>query len=403
MNGQQIIATRLSYIKPSPTLQMSKEVTRLRQQGVDVIGLAAGEPDFDTPDFIKEAAIEAIRQGKTKYTSVDGILPLREAIVRAFKESHDVEYHPENVIVGCGAKHVLFNALLASVNKGDEVIIPAPYWVSYPDMVLLAEGTPVIVPCSSTDGFKLTPEILRKVMTKKSKWLVLNSPNNPSGAVYSAEELKALLDVVCSHEKLCLLSDDIYEQLVYGDSQFATAVAVSPDARERILTVNGVSKAYAMTGWRIGYALGEPNLIRAMAKIQSQSTSNACSVSQYASLAALTGDASFLHERREVFARRRKMVVDGLNEIDGLACAMPDGAFYVFPSCEDLLGRRDEKGNVIANALDYGSYLLRVAKVAVVSGEAFGLAGHLRISYATSDELLKQALQRIKEATSLLS
>ena len=385
---------------------MTKEVNRLRGAGVDVIGLGAGEPDFDTPDFIKAAAIKAIEEGRTKYTSVDGIAELREAIASRFKRRYDVACGSDNVLVGCGAKHILFNGLLASLNEGDEVIIPAPYWVSYPDMVRLAGGTPVIVPCGAADGFKLTADALRAALTPRSKWLIVNSPSNPTGAIYSHEELASLLKVVREHQSVCVLSDEIYEQIIYDDAIFSSCAAVardvSKDLTERVLVVNGVSKAYAMTGWRIGYGVGSVELIKGMAKIQSQSTSNACSVSQYASLAALTGDDGFMAARTSAFMARRDMVVTALNDMAGMVCDVPQGAFYVFPSCAGVLGKKDETGSVIASSLDFASYLLRVARVAVVAGEAFGMEGHIRISYATNDETLKTATRRITDAITQL-
>ena len=399
------IATRLHSIKPSPTLQMTKEVNRLRREGVDVIGLAAGEPDFDTPDFIKAAAIKAIEEGKTKYTSVDGISDLREAVALRFRQRYGVDCASDQVIVGCGAKHILFNALLASLNEGDEVIIPAPYWVSYPDMVRLAGGKPVIVPCGAAQGFKLTTDALRAALTPRSKWLIVNSPSNPTGAIYSHEELASLLAVVREHSSVCVLSDEIYEGIIYDDAPFASCAAVARDVSEelieRVLVVNGVSKAYAMTGWRIGYGVGSAELIKGMAKIQSQSTSNACSVSQYAALAALTGDDGFMAARTAAFSARRDRVVTALNDMAGIECDVPRGAFYVFPSCAGVLGKKDG-GDVIASSLDFASYLLRAARVAVVAGEAFGMDGHIRISYATDDDSLKTAMKRIADAVAQL-
>lgn len=399
-----ILSFRLSRIKPSPTLLMTSEALRLKSEGVDVLTLSAGEPDFDTPDFIKDAAFAAIKAGMTKYTSVMGIAPLRKAVADKFKRDYDADISPDNVIIGCGAKHILFNCLLASLDAGDEVLIPSPYWVSYPDMVLLCGGVPVILP--SAPDFKLTTDALRAHITEKSKWLILNSPNNPSGAVYSKDELRALLEVVREFKQLHILADDIYEKLIYDDVDnnvsFATPLGLAPEMAARIVTVNGVSKAYAMTGWRIGYAVADEVMIKAMAKIQSQSTSNACSVSQYAALAALQGSHDFLHEWRRIFKRRRDFIVNALNDIKGVRCAVPQGAFYVFASCQGVMGKKDGEGAVISSGEEYAAYLLRQAHVAVVAGEAFGVPQHFRLSYATSDAILQEACQRIKKATEAL-
>ena len=397
-----IIAARLSRIKPSPTLAVDARAKELKAQGRDVINLGAGEPDFDTPDFIKAAAKAAIDAGKTKYTPVDGTPELKDAIIAKFKRDHGLTYTREQVSVGTGGKQVLFNALMATLNPGDEVIIPAPYWVSYPDMTLLAEGTPVFVECSQKDGFKMKPEALEKAITKKTKWLILNSPSNPSGAAYTHDEMKALTDVLLRHPHVWVMSDDMYEKIVYDGFKFVTPAQVEPKLYDRTLTVNGVSKAYAMTGWRIGYAGGPAELIKAMSKMQSQSTSNPSSISQAAAAAGLAGDESFLTERNEAFKVRRDMVVKMLNEADGIDCPTPEGAFYVYASCAGCIGRKTPEGKVIETDQDFVTYLLESVGVACVQGAAFGLSPYFRISYATSDALLKDACQRIQKACAAL-
>ena len=397
-----IIASRLSRIKPSPTLAVDARAKELKAQGRDVINLGAGEPDFDTPDFIKAAAKAAIDAGKTKYTPVDGTPELKDAIIAKFKRDHGLTYTREQVSVGTGGKQVLFNALMATLNAGDEVIIPAPYWVSYPDMTLLAEGTPVFVECSQKDGFKMKPEALEKAITKKTKWLILNSPSNPSGAAYTKDEMKALTDVLLRHPHVWVMSDDMYEKIVYDGFKFVTPAQVEPKLYDRTLTVNGVSKAYAMTGWRIGYAGGPAELIKAMSKMQSQSTSNPSSISQAAAAAGLTGDEGFLTERNAAFKVRRDMVVKMLNEADGIDCPMPEGAFYVYASCAGCIGRKTPEGKTIENDQDFVTYLLESVGVACVQGAAFGLSPYFRISYATSDALLKDACQRIQKACAAL-
>ena len=396
MTAPLILADRLNAVKPSPTMAVTAKAAQMKAEGIDVIGLGAGEPDFDTPEPIRNAAKKAMDEGQTRYTPVGGTPALKQAIVAKFKRENQIDYAAEEIIVGCGGKQVIFNALLASLNPGDEVIIPAPYWVSYPDMTRFAEGVPVIVNCPAEQGFKLTAEALENAITKKSKWLILNSPSNPTGAAYSKAELEALIAVIERHPQLMIMSDDIYEHLVYGDTTFYTLAQLAPQLKERILTVNGVSKAYAMTGWRIGYAGGPAALIKAMSKIQSQSTSNPCSISQAAAVEALNGDQTFLNGWREAFARRRDLVVSKLNAIPGIDCLTPEGAFYVFPSCKGVLGGK------LKTATDFSAYLLEEAKVAVVMGEAFGMDGHFRISYATSDELLEKACERIAAAVAKL-
>ena len=397
-----MLADRLSRIKPSPTIAVTTKAAELKAAGQDVIGLGAGEPDFDTPDHIKEAARIAMANGKTKYTAVDGIPELKQAIVDKFARENNIKTSLAEVSVGTGGKQILYNALMATVNPGDEVIIPAPYWVSYPDMVLLAEGVPVPVDCPQETGFKLTPAALDGAITDKTKWLILNSPSNPTGAGYTAAELAALADVLRRHEHVMVMCDDMYEHLVYDDFKFATLVEVAPDLQSRTLTTNGVSKAYCMTGWRIGYACGPQPLIKAMAKIQSQSTSSPNTIAQYAAVAALNGPLDFMASNAVHFAERRNLVVDALNEIDGLDCSRPDGAFYVYPSCAGVIGATTPDGKVIENDGDYVTWLLEEGGVAAVQGAAFGLEPHFRISYATSTEALVDAMARIKAATDKL-
>ena len=392
------LASSLSRIKPSPTIAVTNLARELRAAGRDIIGLGAGEPDFDTPDHIKEAAIAAIRRGETKYTAVDGTPQLKEAIVRKFRRDNGLDYEPAEITVGTGGKQVLYNAFMATVDAGDEVVIPAPYWVSYPDMVRLAGGEPVFVPCPAENGFRLRPEDLARAITPRTKWLVLNSPSNPTGAAYRREELAAIAEVLRAHPQVWVMTDDMYEHLVYDDFVFTTIAQVAPDLKPRTLTVNGVSKAYAMTGWRIGYAGGPRELIRAMATIQSQSTSNPCSISQAAAVAALDGDQSFLAERNRVFRERRDLVVSMLDRAPGLSCPKPEGAFYVYPSCAGVIGKRPPGGQPIASSEDFARYLLEDAGVAVVHGAAFGLDPHFRISYATATELLEEACRRIIRA-----
>lgn len=398
-----MIASRLSRVKPSPTLAVTAKAAELKAAGKDVIGLGAGEPDFDTPEHIKQAAVEALKRGDTKYTPVAGTPALKKAIIDKFKRDNGLEYAANQIVAGVGAKQVIFNAMLATLNAGDEVIIPAPYWVSYPDMVLFAEGVPVIVPCSEEKHFKLAPEALEKAITPKTKWLILNSPSNPTGAAYSEKELRAIADVLLKHPHVMILADDIYEHLIYDGFAFKTIAQVEPKLYERTLTVNGVSKAYSMTGWRIGYAGGSKQLIAAITDIQSHSTSNACSISQAASVAALNGPQEFLKEWRDSFSKRRDMVVAALNDIPGITCLKPEGAFYVFPNMKGLIGKKTPSGKVIERCTTFCDYLLEEANVAAVFGEAFGMGGYFRISYATSEKNLNEAMARIRKACAALT
>ena len=393
-----LVANRLSRVKPSPTLAVTAKAAELKAAGKDVIGLGAGEPDFDTPQHIKEAAIAAINAGQTKYTPVAGTPALKKAIADKFARENGLTYAPNQIVAGTGAKQIIFNAFLATLNAGNEVIIPAPYWVSYPDMVLFAEGTPVTVSCSEEDGFKLTPAALEKAITPKTRWLILNSPSNPTGAAYTKAELRALADVLLKHPQVWVLADDIYEHLAYDGFQFFTLAQVEPQLAARTLTVNGVSKAYAMTGWRIGYAGGPKELITAISDIQSHSTSNPSSISQAASVAALNGPQEFLADWRKSFATRRNLVVGALNKIDGITCLKPEGAFYVFPNIKKLIGKKTPAGKTIESCNDFCTYLLEEALVAVVAGSAFGMGGYFRISYATSEALLTEAMKRIAKA-----
>ncbi len=390
------LSETLARVKPSPTIAVTGKAQELKAEGRDVIGLGAGEPDFDTPENVKAAAKRAIDEGKTKYTAVDGIPELKRAICAKFKRDNGLDYAPGQVSVGTGGKQVLYNALMATLNAGDEVIIPAPYWVSYPDMVLLAGGTPVTVAAGIETGFKITPEQLEAAITPKTKWFLFNSPSNPTGAGYSQNELKALTDVLMRHEHVWVMSDDMYEHLVFGDYKFCTPAEVEPRLYERTLTVNGVSKAYAMTGWRIGYAAGPEPLIKAMAKVQSQSTSNPSSVSQWAAVEALNGSQGFIPENNKVFERRRNMVVEMLNAAKGVTCPMPDGAFYVYPDISGCIGKISAGGAEIADDEAFATALLEETGVAVVFGAAFGLSPNFRVSYATSDDALKEACTRIQ-------
>jgi len=397
-----IIADRLKQIKPSPTLAVDARANELKAQGRDIIALGLGEPDFDTPVSVKEAAKKAIDAGKTKYTPVTGTAELKDAIIKKFKRENGLDYKRDEVIVSTGAKQVLYNVFMATLNPGDEVVIPAPYWVSYPDMVMLAGGKPVFVAGREENGFKLQAADLEKAITPKTKWVIINSPSNPTGAAYTRDELKALTDVFMRHSHVWVMSDDIYEHLTYDGFKFTTPAQVDPRLKDRTLTINGVSKAYAMTGWRIGYAGGPAELINAMGKIQSQSTSNPVSVSQAAAVEALNGDQSFLEERRAVFKKRRDMAVEMLNEADGITCAKPEGAFYVYPSCKGVIGRETTNGKVIRNDEDFVTYLLETEGVACVHGGAFGASPYFRISYATSDELLEDACRRVQKACAAL-
>ncbi|MDX3901717.1 MAG: pyridoxal phosphate-dependent aminotransferase [Sphingobium sp.] len=392
----------LGRIQPSATLAMSARVTALKAQGVDVIGLSAGEPDFDTPDFVKEAGIAAIRAGQTKYTDVDGTAAVKDAVIHKFARDNGLTYGRAQVSVNSGGKHTLFNALVATVDAGDEVIIPAPYWVSYPDIVNFAGGTPVFVEGPASQGYKITPEQLDAAITPRTKWVMLNSPSNPSGAAYSADELKGLGEVLRRHPHVLIMTDDMYEHVWYAPTPFATIAQVCPDLYDRVLTVNGCSKAFSMTGWRIGFAGGPEWIIKAMGKLQSQSTSNPCSISQAAAVAALTGDQSFLEERNAAFKKRRDMVVAMLNDAPGLDCPVPEGAFYVYPDASGLIGRTTPKGVRIDSDETLIGYFLDEAKVAAVHGGAFGLSPAFRISYATSEDVLKKACTRIQEACAAL-
>jgi aspartate aminotransferase len=390
------IAEALNRIQPSATIAITGKALALKAEGRDIIGLSAGEPDFDTPDNIKDAAIAAIRKGFTKYTAVDGIPELKSAIKAKFKRENGLDYEPGQISVGTGGKQVLFNALVATLNGGDEVIIPAPYWVSYPDIVRFAGGVPVFVETRAEDGFKLTPEALDGAITARTKWLIFNSPSNPTGAAYSHGDLKKLTDVLLRHPHVWVLTDDIYEHLVYDDFRFVTPAAVEPGLYERTLTMNGVSKAYCMTGWRIGYGAGPAALIKAMAKLQSQSTSNPSSISQWAAVEALNGPQDFIAANNKVFKERRDLVVSMLNQASGLSCPSPEGAFYVYPSCAGAIGRKAPSGKVIGNDEDFVGALLDAEGVAAVHGAAFGSSPFFRISYATATEALVDACERIQ-------
>jgi aspartate aminotransferase len=389
-----IVSNNLKRIKPSPTLAVTQKARELKAAGKDVISLGAGEPDFDTPDNIKQAAIKAINNGDTKYTAVDGTPVLKEAIIKKFKRENNLEYQTDQITVGAGGKHVIYNAMVATLNEGDEVVIPAPYWVSYPDIVLLAGGTPIILECNEKQGFKINPLELEKSITKKTKWIILNSPSNPTGACYSEDDIREIAKVLIKHSQVYILSDDIYEHVTYEGFQFFTIAQVA-ELKERVLTMNGVSKAYSMTGWRIGYAAGPKEIIKAIAKIQSQSTTNPSSISQAAAVEALNGTQDFIKERAISFQERRNFVVKALNEIDGIECLNPDGAFYVFPSCKGLIGKKDSSGKELKTDTNFVQSLLENSGVAVVQGSAFGLAGFFRISYATSMSNLKKALEKI--------
>ncbi|QGY32934.1 pyridoxal phosphate-dependent aminotransferase [Pantoea cypripedii] len=398
----QFLATRVLGAKPSATKEMTRLANQLKAQGRDVITLSQGEPDFPTPEHVREAGKAAIDRNESCYTDVAGTLALREAVCRKFERDNGLRYTPEQIQVGCGAKQLLYNALQATINEGDEVVIPTPAWVSYPEMVLLARGLPVIVRCNAASGFKITPRQLEEAITPRTKWLVLNSPSNPSGAIYSAEELAGLAEVLLRYPHVWVMADDIYEKIRYQDTPFATPAAVTPELAARILTINGVSKAYAMTGWRVGFGAGPLELIKAMNLVQSQSTSHTSSISQAASIAALDGPMDFLPGFVEAFRQRRDQVVGDLCRIDGITCDLPPGAFYAFPGCLGLLGRRDPAGNLISSDSELALYLLRECGVAVVPGTAFELPGHFRVSYAASDDELRVAKARIAEACARL-
>ena len=397
-----IISDSLKRIKPSPTIAVTQKAKELKAAGKDVIGLGAGEPDFDTPDNIKKAAIDAIQAGDTKYTAVDGTKDLKEAIVKKFKRENNLNYTIEQITVGAGGKHVIYNLMMATLNKGDEVIIPAPYWVSNPDIVLLAGANPIVIECSEEQGFKLSAKDLEAKITNNTKWLILNSPSNPTGACYSEQEIKNLSQVLKRNPHVNILSDDIYEHITYDNFKFFT-IAQIPEIKNKVITMNGVSKSYAMTGWRIGYAAGDKDIIKAIAKIQSQSTTNPSSISQAAAVEALNGNQDFIPVRAKAFQERRDFVVNSLNAIEGISCLKPQGAFYVFPNCKGLIGKKDKSGKKITNDTEFVQSLLENNDVAVVQGSAFGLEGFFRISYATSMENLKKAMERIKSFCESLS
>ena len=396
-----ILSTSLSRIKESPTIAITQKARLLKESGKEVIALASGEPDFDTPDNIKAAAIKAIKEGQTKYTAVDGTPELKKAIVNKFKKENNLSFDVDNITVGTGGKQVIYNCILATINPGDEVIIPAPYWVSYPDMVLLAGGTPKFVECDERSDFKISADQLDKMITNKTKWFILNSPGNPTGMCYSRSELTELVKVLKKHKHVNILTDDIYEHIIYqdkgsNDSKFVNILEIDNSLSDRTLVVNGVSKAYAMTGWRIGYAAGSKTLIKAIQKIQSQSTTNPSSISQAAAVEALNGDQSFINPRAIEFKKRRDFVVSALNNTKGLTCINPQGAFYVFPNCKKLMNKKTSSGKVIKNDTDFATYLLEETGVAIVQGSAFGLEGYFRISYATSMQILEKAVAKIK-------
>jgi aspartate aminotransferase len=393
-----ILANRLSRIKPSMTVGINVKANALRAQGKDILVLAAGEPDFDTPLNIRQAAAKAIESGLTRYVPGKGTPALQEAIIRKFKVENNIEYSSEEIMVGVGGKHILYNAMMATLNPDDEVIIPAPFWVSYPDIVLLAEGRPVIVPCYEKQDFKITPNQLEESITLRTKWLMLNSPSNPTGAVYSKQELLALGDVLLKHSHVNILTDDIYEKIIYDNISFSTLASVIPELKNRTLTLNGVSKAYCMTGWRLGYCGGPKDIIAGMNKIQSQSNTSTSSISMAASVEALDGNQDFLIEHNIKFKKRRDTVVKKLNEIDGIRCSTPAGAFYVYPSCEGIIGKKTKEGNIIDSDEKFMNYLLESEGVAGVHGGAFGLSPYFRLSYATSDEILEEACERIARA-----
>ena len=398
-----ILASRLDRIKPSPTIAVTQKARELKAQGRDVIGLGAGEPDFDTPEHIIEAAYKAMKDGKTRYTPVPGVPELREAICAKLKRDNDLSYTPDQITVGCGGKQVIYNAMVATLEEGDEVIIPAPYWVSYTDIVLLCGGKPVTVACFADNGFKLKPEDLEAAITPRTKWLMLNSPSNPTGAAYSWEDMRALADVLVRHPHVWIMPDDMYEHIVYDGFEFCTPAQVEPSLWERTLTTNGVSKTYCMTGWRVGYAAGPDLLIKAMNKVQSQSSTHTSSVSQYAAVAALNGPQDFIAEHNKVFQERRDLVVGMLNQANGLSCHTPEGAFYVYPSCEGTLGKTTPDGKKLESDEDFITYLLETEGVAVVQGAAFGMSPFFRVSYATATSALEEACTRIQRACGALT
>lgn len=397
------LASRLDRIEPSLSLAVTQRAAELAATGRDIIALALGEPDFDTPEHIKQAAIRAIKAGETKYTPVHGTVALREAISEKFRRDNGLEYSVDQIAVGCGGKQVIYNAFMASIDPGDEVIIPAPYWLSYPDITVLAEGVPIIVPCPAETGFRLDPESLERAITPRTRWLVLNSPSNPTGAAYTRDQLRALADVLLRHPHVWILADDIYEHLIYDEFEFTTPAQVEPALYDRTLTLNGVSKAYCMTGWRLGFGGGPKQLIAGMNKMQGQSTTHTSSISQAAAIAALTGPHDFIAEHNKVFKARRDLVIEAISRAPGLTCAVPEGAFYVYPSCAGTLGKSTPDGKRLETDEDFVTYLLESEGVAAVQGAAYGLAPHFRISYATSTELLKEACARICRACEALS
>ena len=393
-----ILSQRLKKIKPSLTVSINVKANALRAEGRDVLVLAAGEPDFDTPRNICEAAIKAMNEGQTRYVPGKGTPALQQAIVDKFKRDNNLSYNLDEIMVGVGGKHIIYNAMMATLNPGDEVIIPAPFWVSYPDIVMLAEGNPIIVKCDASQDFKITPEQLENNITNKTKWLMLNSPSNPTGAVYSFNELKALSEVLLKYPNVLVLTDDIYEKIIYDDGVFSTIASVEPKMKERTLTLNGVSKAYCMTGWRLGYCGGPREIIAGMNKIQSQSTTSTSSISMAASVEALSGDQEFINLHNIQFKKRRDMVVENLNQIDGINCSIPPGAFYVYPSCEGIIGKKTSAGNTINTDEDFMNFLLESEGIAGVHGEAFGLSPYFRLSYATDEKTLADACNRIERA-----
>jgi aspartate aminotransferase len=397
------IASRLSLIKPSPTIAVTQKARDLKAQGLDVISLGVGEPDFDTPEHIIEAAKKALDDGVTRYTPINGIPELVDAISAKFKRDNGLDYGADEIAVGCGGKQIIFNAFMATLNPGDEVIVPAPYWVSYPDIALLFEGKPVFVDCPAENGFKMTPEDLDAAITPKTKWLILNSPSNPSGAGYTPDDFKGLAEVLMKHPHVWVLTDDIYEHVIYDGFEFSTIAQVEPGLKDRTLTLNGMSKAYCMTGWRVGYAGGPVELIKAMTKVQGQSTTHTAAVSQAASVAALNGPHDFIAANNKIFQDRRDLVVSMLNQAPGLSCPTPEGAFYVYPSVKGTIGKKTPDGQVIETDGDFVTYILESEGVAAVQGEVFGLSPHFRISYATSTELLEEACQRIQRTAAALS
>lgn len=397
-----LIAKRLQAVKPSPTLAVAAKAKELAAKGINIISLAAGEPDFDTPDNIKQAAIEGIKNGQTKYTAVSGTPELRKAVCAKFKRENNIEYSIDEVIVGTGGKQVIYNLFMATIDEGDEVIIPAPYWVSYPDMVLLAGGKPVFVTADMDKGFRVSASDIEKAITNKTKWLIINSPSNPTGAAYNKEELKQITDLLRKYPQLHIMSDDIYEHIVFDDFTFCTLAEIAPDLKERIFIINGVSKSYSMTGWRIGYGAGSKEIIKAMDVIQSQSTSNPSSISQVAALEALSGEQGFIKVNTKNFQKKRDLVLKLVNNIEGLDCYKSEGAFYLFPKCSALFGRKTPPGVIINNGSDLATYLLEYANVAIVPGIAFGLEGYFRISYATSEAVLTEACDRMNKAISQL-